>query len=77
MLNRLKEKDIRWELLQNEPQKTNHKLYKSLWKFIVMKIEQRDEEETISENENASESSKESTKKLRMLGKKGKPENQI
>ena len=55
MLERRKTRDIRWELLQNDPQKTNHKLYKSLYKWIEKKISEEEEEETLSDNENASD----------------------
>ena len=41
------------------------------------KILQIDEEETLSENEEASVSSKGSDKKSEIIGKGGKPENQI
>ena len=74
MLEKLKQKDIRWELLQNDHSRTNHKLYRSLFNYMSRKIGGEDEDKTASENGLESASSKESAKTISMLGQRNQPE---
>ena len=77
MLERCKKRDIRWEQLQNDTEKANHRLYKSLYRYMEKKIQKIDKQEIESDNDEVSASSNGSNKRLELLGKRGKPEIQI
>jgi hypothetical protein len=70
MLDKLKQKDIRWEILQNDHGRANNKLYRSLFNYMVRKIGGEDEDKTVSEHGGENASSKESVETINILGKR-------
>ena len=74
MLEKLKQKDIRWEILQNDHGRVNNRLYRSLFSYMTKKIGGEEEDKTVSDNGGESASSKESVKTISMLGKRNQPE---
>ena len=55
-------------MLKNNPNRTNHRLYKSLYKFMSNTILQVEEDNTVSEDDGDSASSKGSANKGKLLG---------
>ena len=74
MLDKLKQKDIRWEILQNDHGRANNRLYRSLFNYMTKKIGGEEEDKTVSDHGAESASSKESVKTISMLGKRNQPE---
>ena len=70
MLDKLKQKDIRWEILQNDHGRANNRLYRSLYNYMTKKIGGEEEDKTVSDNGVESTSSKGSIKDISMLGKR-------
>ena len=77
MLEKLKQKDIRWEILQNDQGRANNRLYRSLFNYMTKKIGGEEEDKTVSDHGGESASSKDSPKTLSVLGKRNKPEQLI
>ena len=74
MLEKLKQKDIRWQILQNDHGRANNRLYRSLYNYMTKKIGGEEEDKTASENGLESASSKDSAKTISMLGQRNQPE---
>ena len=77
MLEKLKQKDIRWEILQSDHHRANNRLYRSLHNYMTKKIGGEEEDKTVSENGGESASSKGSVGAISMLGKRNKTEQLI
>ena len=70
MLEKLKQKDIRWEILQNDHGRTNNRLYRSLFNYMTKKKGGEEEDKTVSDNGGENASSKESVETINILGKR-------